>query len=114
MGFMLIQSPAHTKQSCEQRFIRIITPLIKDFIGDSPLKIKIDNNQLCINGVALGDYRQLCNFDFDSKTGILSYYHGNSNRLLGFGLKGLEADYYKVAVIIEGERIIYQKSENGG
>lgn len=90
----------------EAHWKRLLKPHLNKMLGESddiPKEVTIKDDQLCINGTAIGDWRLISNFkisdDYDS---LLEYKYGdNIVRLISFGMKGFEEDFYKINSISE-------------
>lgn len=89
------ESSSGTKKANEQRFQRILIPLLDELLDtDSPKEVIIDGqNQLCINGTPIGNYLYIAEFKVDTMAGLLEFayrYKNSCRRIVDFGMPGFE------------------------
>lgn len=86
MSIIKFTFPARSRDSQEQKWQRILTPLLNELIAtDESKQISINNNnELCINGVSLGNADLISNFRIED--GVLMFDYGGNTRLLSFKL----------------------------
>lgn len=89
----------------EAKWKRLLKPHLNKMLGESddiPKDVTIKDNQLCINGTAIGDWRLISNFKISDDYDLLEYRYGdNLVRIISFGIKGFEKDFYKINSISE-------------
>ena len=91
------------REQPEARFKRLLKPHLNELLGisdDIPKEVTIEDNQLCINGTPIGDWRIMCNFTAEGPFLIFDY-GDDKERYVSFGFKGFDDDYYKVYEITE-------------
>lgn len=93
------------REQPEARWKRLLKPHLNKILGegdDIPKEVTIEGTQLCINGTAIGDWRLISNFKISDDYNFLEYMYGdNIIRLISFGIKGFEEDFYKIDSISE-------------
>ena len=91
------------REQPEARFKRLLKSHLNELLGisdDIPKEVTIEDNQLCINGTPIGDWRIMCNFTSEGPFLIFDY-GDDKERYISFGFKGFDDDYYKVYEITE-------------
>jgi hypothetical protein len=93
------------REQPEARWKRLLKPILNKMLGeadDIPKEVTIKNNQLCINGTAIGDWRLISDFKISDDYDLLEYMYGdNIVRIISFGMKGFEKDFYMIDSISE-------------
>lgn len=89
MSVFIYDSPSNTARAAQQRFERILRPMLdKVLTEDADKRITIDkDNNLRIADVALGDWRFISEFKFNEQMNLLYKYKGIKREIF-FGIYG--------------------------
>lgn len=118
MSVFIYESPSHSVQAAQQRFERILRPMLDKVLtedADKWITIGKDNN-LRIAGVPIGDWRFISEFKFDERMN-LHYSYKNVRREIFFGMFGFLPCYDILAIFEHGKKgehkTVYSKVRGG-